>query len=150
MIDIQTAGLIAKIVSDAIGSFDKIFRGYIDVVMRKTRAGNLPPPHFVYVNSPEQSAFLAKSQRTGDIRRKVTYDQLCKALNDSDLEYIQALSQAMENYQQQWNSVYVQRSMAGDIQQARMDTQLEYLAKQIADPLIKVLGFIEKMGLSLA
>jgi hypothetical protein len=40
--------------------------------------------------------------------------------------------------------------MAGDIQQARMDTQLEYLAKQIADPLIKVLGFIEKMGLSLA
>ena len=30
-----------------------------------------------------------------------------------------------------------------------MDAQLEYLAKQISDPLIRVLQFVERMGLYL-
>ena len=39
--------------------------------------------------------------------------------------------------------------MASGMDIGRMDAQLEYLAKQISDPLIKVLDFVANMGLFL-
>jgi hypothetical protein len=59
------------------------------------------------------------------------------------------LTQAMENYQRQWNAVFEQKSLASGMDIGRLDSQLNYLARQISDPLIKVLEFISKMGLYL-
>jgi len=150
MIDLTTAALVAKMASDAVGAFDKLFRGYADVVRKKEpSAPNVPPPDFAYVDAPEQNAFVAKSRRTGGTYQTVTYQELCNRLDGSDRQHIETLSQAMKNYEHQWNTVYEQRSMVSGMEIGRLDSQLEYLVKQISDPLIRVLAFVEKMGLHL-
>jgi hypothetical protein len=150
MIDLVTAALIAKMASDAVGAFDKIFRGYIDVLKKKVPSAQyVPPPDFAYVNRPNESAFVAQSRRTGQTYQTVTYDELRSRLSEGDRAYIETLTQAMQNYERQWNSAYVQRSMASGMDIGRLDAQLEFLARQMADPLIKVLDFVQTMGLSL-
>ncbi|WP_034859726.1 hypothetical protein [Sinorhizobium sojae] len=150
MIDLATATVIAKMASDAVGAFDKIFRGFADVVAKKEpTAPHVPPPDFVYIDSPEQKAFVAKSRKTGATYQTVTYQTLCETLSGGDREYIETLTRAMENYQRQWNSAFEQRSLASGMDVGRMDAQLDYLARQIADCLIKVLDFVGKMGLHL-
>jgi hypothetical protein len=60
MIDLVTAALIAKIVSDAVGAFDKNICGIADAVKKKEPAAvHLPPPDYAYVNKPSEKAFLA-------------------------------------------------------------------------------------------
>jgi hypothetical protein len=136
--------------SDAVGAIDKIFRGYADVVKKKElSAADISPPDFAYVNDSNKSAFVAQSRRTGATHQTVTYEELRSKLDDNDREYIQTLTRAMENYQRQWNSAYEQRSMASGMDIGRLDSQLDYLARQIADPLVKVLDFVRKMGLYL-
>jgi len=150
MIDLATAALIAKMASDAIGAFDKVFRGYADFLKKKEpSAPNVPPPDFAYVDAPKQKAFVAQSRQTGATYQTVTYDELCNKLNASDRQYIETLSQAMRNYELQWNAATLQRSMASGMDIGRLDAQLDYLVKQMADPLLKVLTFVEKMGLHL-
>jgi hypothetical protein len=150
MIDLTTAAVIAKMASDAVGAFDKVFRGYIDVVKKKEpNAQHLPPPDFAYVDNPREKAFVAQSRRTGEAYQTVTYEQLREKLNEGDRQYIETLTRAMENYQRQWNAAFEQRSMASGMEIGRLDSQLEYLAQQMADPLIRVLEFVEKMGLCL-
>lgn len=150
MIDLITASIIAKLVSDAVGAFDKIFRGYSDVIKgREPRAANIPPPDFAYVDNPAQRSFVAQSRSTGATYQTVTYEELSRKLDGSDKKYVETLTRAMQNYERQWNIVYEQRSMASGIELGRLDTQLEYLARQMADPLIKILEFVEKMGLHL-
>ena len=150
MIELAAAALIAKMASDAVGAIDKVFRGYADVVKKKQPTSpQVPPPDYAYVDKPNESAFVAQSRRTGQTFQTVTYQQLSQKLNDSDRRHIQALTQAMENYQRQWEAAFVQKSLASGMEIGRMDAQLEYLAKQISDPLIKVLEFVEKMGLHL-
>ncbi len=92
---------------------------------------------------------MAQSRRTGQAYRTVTYEDLSNRLNEGDRQYIETLTRAMENYQRQWLAAYEQRSMASGMDIGRMDAQLEYLAKQISDPLIKVLDFVANMGLFL-
>jgi hypothetical protein len=150
MIDLATAAVIAKATSDAVGAFDKMFRGFADVLRKKEPAStNIPPPDFAYVDAPEQNAFVAKSRRTGDIYQTVTYEELCDKLQGSDRQYIETLSQAMKNYEHQWNVVFEQRSMASGMEIGKLDAQLDYLVKQMADPLMKVLAFVERLGLYL-
>lgn len=149
MIDLVTAGIIAKLASDAVGAIDKMFRGYADFVKKREPSETDVPPHdFTFANSPGQNAIVAQTP-TGEARQTVTYPQLSERLNKGDLDYIEALSQAMENYQRQWNAAYKQRSMASGMEIGKLDAQLDYLAKEISDPLIRVLGFVEKMGLQL-
>jgi hypothetical protein len=84
MIDLATAAVIAKTTSDAVGAFDKIFRGFADFLKKKEPSGtHIPPPDFAYVNDPEHNAFVAKSRRTGNVYQTVTYDQLCCKLQGS-------------------------------------------------------------------
>jgi len=150
MIDLATAAIIAKTASDAVGALDKVFRGYMDVVKkREPSAQHLPPPDLSYVDNPQQNAIVAQSRNTGQTYQTVTYKQLCEKLNRSDLQYIETLTRTMENYQRQWNAAFEQRSMASGMEIGRIDSQLEYLAKQMTDPLIRVLEFVQKMGLRL-
>jgi hypothetical protein len=151
MIELVTAALIAKLVSDAVGSIDKVFRGYADVVKKKgtVTAPSAPPPNLAYVDQPNQSAFVAQSRQTGRPSQIVTYEELSQRLNDGDRRYIETLTRAMENYERQWNTAFEERSLASGKDIGRMDAQLEYLAKQISDPLIRVLQFVERMGLYL-
>ena len=147
MIELATAALIAKLVSDSVGAFDKIVRAYVDVLERKKR--HLPPPDLAFEDSPEENAFVSRSRSTGETYQTVTYEELCNRLNDSDLKHIETLTQSMENYQNQWNAAYEERSMSTGKDIGRLDSQLEFLARQMADPLVKVLDFVEKMGLRL-
>jgi hypothetical protein len=39
--------------------------------------------------------------------------------------------------------------MASGMQIGQLDAQLEYCAKQMSDPLVKALNFVQKMGLHL-
>ena len=150
MVDLATAALIAQMTSDAVGAFDKMFRGLADFMRKKEpSASTVPPPDFAYVDAPDQKAFVAKSRHTGDVYQTVTYDELCNKLQGGDRQYIETLSQAMKNYERQWNSVYEQRSMASGMEVGRLDAQLDYLVKQMADPLTKVLAFVERLGLYL-
>jgi DNA polymerase I-like protein with 3'-5' exonuclease and polymerase domains len=92
---------------------------------------------------------VAQSRKTGKADQTVTYKELGERLNTGDRQYIETLTQAMENYQRQWDTAYQQKSLASGMDIGRMDAQLEYLAKQISDPLIRLLEFVEKMGLHL-
>jgi hypothetical protein len=136
MIELATAAVIAKLVSDAVNSFDKVFRGYADVVKNTgtVTAPDVPPPDFAYADQPNQRAFVAKSRSTGEAAQIVTYEQLCDRLNERDLRHIETLSETMENYERQWNAAYKERSLASGKDIGRMDAQLEDLAKQISDP----------------
>jgi hypothetical protein len=51
----------------------------------------------------------------------------------------------------EWDDERMEKLIAilSAISDGRMDAQLEYLAKQISDPLIRVLQFVERMGLYL-
>ena len=150
MIDLATAAIIAKLTSDAVGVIDKVFRGYFDVVKKKEpTASNVPPPDYAFVDRPNEKAFVAQSRETGVADQAVTYEELSKKLSGGDKEYIETLNRAMKNYERQWLSAYEQRSMASGMDIGKMDAQLEYLAKQISDPLIKVLDFVAGMGLYL-
>lgn len=151
MIELAAAATIAKLVSDAVGALDKMFRGYADFAKsRAPDAVNAPPPDFAYVNSPDQKAMVAKSRRSGEVYQLVTYDELSKKLTKEDREHVEALNRAMQTYQKQWNALYEQRAVAGlGLATVQIDAQLDYLAKQVSDPLIRVLSFVEKMGLYL-
>ncbi|OAF00684.1 hypothetical protein AYJ54_31050 [Bradyrhizobium centrolobii] len=149
MVDLATAAVIAKIVSDAVGAFDKVFRGYMDVLKRVPTVPTLPPPAFADVNSPHQNAFVARSRQSAQLYQTVTYKQLCERLSDGDREYIETPGRAMDSYQRQWLSVYEQRALASGMDVGGLRGQLGYLARQMSDPLIKVLTFVEKMGLYL-
>ena len=151
MIELATAALIAKLVSDAVGSIDKVFRGYADVVKKKgtVTAPFVPPPDYAYVDQPNQSAFVALVASNGTAFPTALCEQLCQRLNDSDRRHIETLTRAMENYERQWNTAFEEKSLASGKDIGRMDAQLEYLAKQISEPLIMVLQFVEKMGLYL-
>jgi hypothetical protein len=136
--------------SDAVGAFDKVFRGYADILKKKEpTAPQVPPPDFAYVNSPEEAAFVARSRHTGATYQIVTYEELRTKLDVADRQHIETLTRAMENYQKQWNAAFEQKSMASGMDIGKLDAQLEYLSRQIADPLIRVLAFVEKMGLHL-
>ncbi len=147
--DWQTASLIAGFVSNAVGSIDKIYRGYADFL--KEKKGNVSeyPPDYQYTEDPKAGAFVAKSRDTGAVYQKVTYEELCQKLNAEDEQYVKGLSAALRNYEKQWNSAYLARSMASGMDIGKYDAQLEFLAEQIADPLLKVLKFVESTGLYL-
>jgi hypothetical protein len=127
MIELATAALIAKMASDAVGAIDKVFRGYADVVKKKQSTSSyIPPPDYAYVDKPNQSAFVAESRKTGQTYQTVTYQQLSQKLNDGDQRHIEALTQAMENYERQWQAAFVQKSLASGMDIGRMDAQLEH------------------------
>jgi DNA polymerase I-like protein with 3'-5' exonuclease and polymerase domains len=150
MIDLATAALIAKMASDAVGAFDKIFRGYVDVLKRKEHTASLvPPPDFSYVDSPQQKAIVARSRSTGRTYQTVTYDELCRKLEFGDRQYVENLTRAMQSYERQWNAAYEQRAMASGMEIGKLDSQLEYLAREMSHPLTRVLDFVERMGLHL-
>ena|ERR1700752_2037664 len=150
MIDLPTAALIAKLMSDAVGAFDKIFRGYADVVKgNKPTAPFVPPPDYAYVDSPAQKAIVAQSRQSGVAYQIVTYDELSKRLDSADWAYVETLGRTMKNYETQWLTAFEQKSLATGMEIGKMDAQLEYLTKQISNILIKILNFIEKMGLRL-
>ena len=150
MIDLATAAIIAKTAADAVGAFDKIYRGFADFVSKKEpTASNLPPPDFAYMDSPGDQALVAKSRRTGENYQVVSYEELSRRLDTSDREFIETITRSMTSYQRQWSTVFEQRSMASGIEIARLDAQLDYIAKQIADCLIHILDFVQRIGLRL-
>jgi len=147
--DWQTASWIAASVGNAVNSIDKIYRGYVDFLKEKKGDVIDAPPDFQYADAPQSGAFIATSRHTGSVYQTVTYDELRTRLQDGDRQYIDTLSTALKNYELQWNSAYRARSMADGMDIGRYDAQLEYLAEQIADPLLKVLDFVQRMGLYL-
>jgi len=149
MLDWQTVSLIAGIVSNSVGSIDKIYRGYADFLKEKKGDVFEFPPDFQYTEDSKAGAFVATSRQTGVVYQKITYEELRQKLNPGDRQYVEGLSDALNNYAKQWSSAYLARSMASGMDVGRYDAQLEFLAKQIADPLLKVLNFVESMGMSL-
>jgi hypothetical protein len=148
MIDWQTSSYIAAVAANAVTSIDKIYRGYADFFKKKEPAIGAPAPDFSIQNKPEEKALVATSLHNGQIHQTITYQDLCAKLTPSDRAYIEALSQSLENYEKQWNSAYLAKSLASGMDVGRYDAQLDYLARQISDPLLKVLDFVERsMGL---
>jgi hypothetical protein len=147
MIDWQTASYIAGVAANAVSSIDKIYRGYADFFKKKEPDLGAPAPDFSIRNSPGEQALVATSLHTGATYQKITYEDLCAKLAPTDRAYIQTLSRSLENYERQWNAAYEAKSLASGMDVGRYDAQLDYLARQISDPLLKVLEFIEHMGL---
>jgi hypothetical protein len=151
MIELAAAATIARLVSDAVGSLDKIFRGYADFVKREERAvGDAPPPDYAYQDSPGDKAIVARSRDTGQVYQTVTYQELATRLGPQDLKYIRDLCEVMEAYQAQWSRVFKQKPLAGlGLESARLDGQLDHLARQISETLKNILSFVERTGLHL-
>ena len=55
----------------------------------------------------------------------------------------------MSAYQKQWTSIYSEMPMASGLQRAQLEQQLDYVAKQMMDPLVKILDFVRAIGLHL-
>ena len=146
MIDWQTASWIAGVAANAVSSIDKLYRGYADFFNKKQPTVGAPPPDLRIQNNAGEQALVATSVTTGAVSQKVTYDDLRAKLTASDGAYIEALSQSLDNYEKQWNSALVAKSMASGMDVGRY-AQLDYLAREIAKPLAEVLDFVERMGL---
>lgn len=151
MIDWQTASYIAGTVGSAVAAIDKMYRGYADFFEDRKSAPNVaaPPPYFSIQNSVDDGAIIAKSLHTGQVYQKVTYDELRAKLNLTDRAHIEMLSQALDNYGRQWDSALLAKSMSSGMDVGRYEAQLEYLAKEIASPLLRVLQIVETLGLYL-
>jgi hypothetical protein len=149
MIDWQTASLIAGIASGAVSSIDKIYRGYADFFNQKKATISAHPPNVEFKNKADEQAIVAADVSTGAVSQKVTYDDLRAKLNPGDRAHIEALSLALQNYEKQWDSALVAKSIASGMDVGRYDAQLDYLSRQIAQPLADVLDFVERMGLTL-
>jgi hypothetical protein len=149
VIDWQTASYIASFAGNAVTSIDRMYRGYADFFKKKGATIGAPQPDFSIQNEPGAEALVSTSLHNGQTYQTITYEDLRAKLVDGDLSYIEALSQSLENYEKQWNSAYLSKSLASGMDIGRFDAQLEYLARQISDPLLKVLDFVESMGLGL-
>ena len=150
MIELAAAATVAALVSNAVGAFDKIYRGYSDFIKEKEPASyDVPPPDFAYVDSPENKALVAKSVSTGAIYQTVTYDQLRSRLSEQELEFLESLTSAMETYQMQWNSAVKQKAMASGMDIGKMEAQQKYLAEEISKVLLQILELVERLGLHL-
>lgn len=147
MIDWLVASHIAGVAANAVTSIDKIYRGYADFFKKKKANIGVPAPDFSIQNRPAEQALVAASLGSNVISQKVTYEDLRAKLTPNDLAYIESLSLALENYEKQWNSAYLAKSMASGMDVGRYEAQLDYLARQISDPLLRVLEFVEHMGL---
>jgi hypothetical protein len=149
MIDWQTSSYIAAVVANAVTSIDKLYRGYADFFKRMKADEPTPEPDLRIQNKPDERAFVSTSLHTGATQQSVTYEALRARLESRDRAYVETLGQALDNYEKQWNAAFLAKSMASGMDVGRYDAQLDYLAKQIADPLLKVLDFVEHMGLGL-
>src|SRR5216684_1041632 len=127
MIDWQTASWIAGVAANAVSSIDKLYRGYADFFNKKQPTVGAPPPDIRIQNNVGEQALVATSVTTGAVSQKVTYDDLRAKLTASDRAYIEALSQSLDNYEKQWNSALVAKSMASGMDVGRYDAQLAYL-----------------------
>jgi DNA polymerase I-like protein with 3'-5' exonuclease and polymerase domains len=149
MIDWQTVSYVAGALGTAVTSIDKIYRGYADFFKKKVPDASAPAPDFSIQNRSSENAMVATSLHTGAVYQTVKYEDLRGRLTPTDRAHIEALSQALENYEKQWNAAVVAKSMASGMDVGRYDAQLDYLAKQISAPLLQVLSFVERMGLFL-
>jgi hypothetical protein len=152
VIDWQTASIIAGVASSAVTSIDKIYRGYADFFNSKKKgaAKPTPEPDLSIQNKPNENALVVTSLHGGQPIQTITYQDLRAKLTSADDAYIQTLSQSLDNYEKQWNSAYLAKSLASGMDVGRYDAQLDHLARQISDPLLKVLDFVEqRMGLPL-
>jgi len=145
--DRQTASVIAAAASDAINSVDQIYRSYADYLKEKTGAVREYPPDFRYLNNPEEKAFVAASRRSGAEHQKVSYQELCEKLSGSDKHYVETLDAALSDLGTRWNATYKAWSQAEGAKRKKYQTELDELAPLIADPLIRILDFVQKMGL---
>lgn len=150
-ITLEMAALIAKAASDAVNAFDNIYDRYANFLKnRQPRSHWEPPPDYAYVDAPDRGAIVAMSRSSGKICQTVSYEELSEKLSGNDADHIKALSEAMTAYEQQWNSVYRQKPLMSDpIAIAKVDQQLERLAEEIGEALLKVLNFLQSMGLFL-
>jgi hypothetical protein len=149
VIDPLTASYIAAIVGNTITSIDKIYRGYADFFTKKQSAAAAPQPDFSIQNMPDKKVLVTTSLHTGETYQTITYQDLCTKLTPGDRAYIKTLSESLDNYEKQWNSAYLAKSLASGMDVGRYDDQLDYLARQISDPLLKALAFVQNMGLML-
>ena len=147
MIDWQTASWIAGAAANAVSSIDKLYRGYADFFNKKQPTVDAPLPDLRIQNDASEQALVATSITTGAVSQKVTYDDLRAKLRPSDRAYIEALSRALDNYEKQWNSALVAKSLASGMDVGRYDAQLDHLAREIAKPLDEVLDFVERTGM---
>src|SRR5438093_1348033 len=134
MIDWQTASYIAGVLGTAVASIDKLYRGYADFFKKKVSDIRAPAPDFNIQNRPSENAMVATSLHSGAVSQTITYEELRARLTPTDRVHIEALSQALENYEKQWNSALLAKSMASGMDVGRYDAQLDYLAKQISAP----------------
>jgi hypothetical protein len=149
MIDWQTASYVAGVAANAVTSIDKVYRGYADFFKNKGATLAAPPPDFSIQNKPDEKALVSTSLHSGQTYQTITYEELRSRLTPGDRAYIEALSRSLENYEKQWNSAFEAKSLASGMDVGRYDAQLDYLARQISDPLLKVLDFVEHMGVEL-
>lgn len=149
MIDLQTASAISSIVGSAITSIDRMYRGYADYFKKSLPGEMVPSPSFTIQNRSSEGVIVATTTDETVELQKVTYEELRARLAERDLGYVDTLERALKNYEAQWNSAYLSRSMASGMDVGRYEAQLDLVAKEISDPLLRVLAFVERMGLQL-
>jgi DNA polymerase I-like protein with 3'-5' exonuclease and polymerase domains len=149
MIDWLVASQVASVAANAVASLDKMYRGYADFFEKRDATVGAPEPSFKIQDKPAEKAIVASWVHSGETAQKITYQELATKLSPSDLAHIETFSRSLENYQKQWDSAYEAKSLASGMDVGRLDAQLDYIARQMSEPLLKVLDFVEHMGLLL-
>ncbi len=129
-------------VSTTLGIIDKI-SGQIERYKKKQPEPAAPPQPSVLSARVGNEVVLS---RYGTPFEKITPDDF-KNLSENDQRLIKALEDAMQRNYRLWTTVYPQRNASPDpLVNARIDAQLDQIAKDMCGDLERILRFLESLG----
>jgi hypothetical protein len=142
MIDFVSASQIASILGNATNIVDKIYDRFFKVKSGKEPPPGLQPQHSAIIrDDPQRNALV--SQTRGQEVQTVKYEELATKLQPSDLSYIRAREQAMEQHMAIWERVYPTIPLEMDqIRTVQLELQLKQHTDSLGKELAAILDFL--------
>lgn len=143
------AAQVATVLGHATGIIDKIYSRFFEVKTGSPPSSGLLPEHAAIIrNDPDQEAIVSLWQ--GNDVARVTYSELGQRLSAADIRYIQAREKIMSQLYDQWEAAELALVTETDpIRAVKVKQQSAGVTDDLGKQLSSVLGFLEKMGLSL-
>jgi hypothetical protein len=128
-------------VAGAIALFDKLYPKIVGIIQNRE-----PTPPSLKIES-EGETLVAVSN--GQELRRVTYQDLMKALPPGGVSHIKMFEDSMENYKAQIEIIYPQLALLPPVQKAQTQVQLQQMTIDIKGDLLGILDFIRSLGFDL-
>lgn len=152
MVDLVTAGLAIKAISDAIGLVDKVSGAYTAFKTRnevKTISESTPLVSNEVIVS-NAAGTLLEHRIDGTPSKTVSREDLSNLLRDQDLRYIQAFEDRLNKLFDQWEIISKEYENAGVGEQAKLHGKLEEISAKMGVCVSAILDFTQKMGFAMS